>query len=862
MEAILRVNRTLFIAMLLLSFTLPAISQEYVLVGWNDLGMHCSNKNFSKVVVLPPYNNVTAQLIVKMPGQSPRVVDSGYTIEYHIPNNTYSVGKTDFWTYAQQLFGLPNPLPPNIGLTGKGLTGTLDSSGSYFSAHGIPVTPFPDSDFANESPFQLIHLDAKSKADGSILTSTEVVIPVSNEVGCVQSGCHASETSILNSHESVSGFNRNGPVLCASCHASNALGTTGIREAGSFSFRMHDQHKNVAGSANAITTCYKCHPGPKTQCLRDIMGKNPTNPMVCQNCHGTMDSVARSISQGRRPWFDEPKCGTCHGSAYAEETGKLFRQSKGHGGLFCSACHGSPHAIQPTIQANDNLQNIRLQGFAGTLRKCSVCHATSPVGPGPHGIMDTVQTVPDAPLLAYPLNHGIGISISPAVQWNTSSGASTYNLQVATDSLFTTFIANDSSLTQTSQHLSGLIQAQTYYWRVQSVNQIGAGPWSVVWLFQTTDGLTFYCSVDKSWNLVSLPVIPDNVKVANVFPSSTSRLFSFNPDVGGYSIQDSLAPGAGYWLKFGGGETVGIRGAHIVTDTIDVKSGWNLVGSISDTVSAATIMSIPSGIIGSGFFGYNQRYQQQNMLIPSKGYWVKANTPGKIILNASSMAKAGTPVFSEVYSVSNKIVITDALGREQTLYIADQSASHIENSFFELPPTPPPGIFDVRFASNRFVELYAGDREYVYPLRISSAEYPVTIAWHLQPAERTILLNTETSQLTMASDGSTEILSPSASVTITVASVVPVPKEVVLRQNYPNPYNPLTRISFEIPSAANVKLSIYNLLGEEVAVLTDKRMSPGIYEAEWDASAFTSGMYFYRLVAGDFHQTKKMLLLK
>ena len=91
-------------------------AQSYVLVGWNDLGMHCANKDFSKIAILPPFNNIYAQLIKKTPGQIPQVITSGVIVEYNIPGNTYSVGKTNFWTYAQQLFGLPQPLPDNIGL--------------------------------------------------------------------------------------------------------------------------------------------------------------------------------------------------------------------------------------------------------------------------------------------------------------------------------------------------------------------------------------------------------------------------------------------------------------------------------------------------------------------------------------------------------------------------------------------------------------------------------------------------------------------------------------------------------------------------------------------------------------------------
>ncbi len=356
-------------------------SQQYILLGWNDLGMHCANKDFSKMAVLPPYNNLYVQMVLKMPNQNPQIVVNGFTMEYSIPGNTYSVGKTNFWTYAQILFGLPQPLPQNIGLTGKGLTGSMDTGSGYFSAVGIPLTPYQDNNLVSESPFQLFHISAKQ--NGSEVAYTENVIPVSNEIGCVQSGCHTSEQAIMNAHENVNGFDPNVPTLCASCHASNALGTVGIPEAKSFSFRMHDVHRDIQ-PYDSISTCYKCHPGPNTQCLRDVMKMN--FHIICQNCHGQMSIIANSIQGGRRPWLDEPRCETCHGANYAVEPGKLYRQSKGHGGLFCSACHNSPHAYAPSREANDNTQFIRVQGHAGAISDCMVCHSSAPTGPGPHGI--------------------------------------------------------------------------------------------------------------------------------------------------------------------------------------------------------------------------------------------------------------------------------------------------------------------------------------------------------------------------------------------------------------------------------------------------------------------------------------------
>jgi hypothetical protein len=112
------------VALCLLSVISPLFAQGHILIAWNDLGMHCSNLDFSTFVVLPPFNNVHAQAIQVGDALNPPVViTTNYHVTYEIPGNTYSVGKTNFWNYTFQLFGVN--LPPNIGLTGNGLTGTM-----------------------------------------------------------------------------------------------------------------------------------------------------------------------------------------------------------------------------------------------------------------------------------------------------------------------------------------------------------------------------------------------------------------------------------------------------------------------------------------------------------------------------------------------------------------------------------------------------------------------------------------------------------------------------------------------------------------------------------------------------------------
>jgi hypothetical protein len=88
------------------------------------------------------------------------------------------------------------------------------------------------------------------------------------------------------------------------------------------------------------------------------------------------------------------------------------------------------------------------------------------------------------------------------------------------------------------------------------------------------------------------------------------------------------------------------------------------------------------------------------------------------------------------------------------------------------------------------------------------------------------------------------------------------PLRFSLEQNFPNPFNPTTVVTYQLPIAAQVRLSIYNLLGQEIAVLVNGQKTPGTHEATFDAANHPSGMYLYRLQAGSYVQTRTMILVR
>ncbi|NOS85979.1 MAG: T9SS type A sorting domain-containing protein [Ignavibacteria bacterium] len=89
-----------------------------------------------------------------------------------------------------------------------------------------------------------------------------------------------------------------------------------------------------------------------------------------------------------------------------------------------------------------------------------------------------------------------------------------------------------------------------------------------------------------------------------------------------------------------------------------------------------------------------------------------------------------------------------------------------------------------------------------------------------------------------------------------------VPKLFTLEQNYPNPFNPVTNIEFSVPKSAFVRLAVFDVSGREIEILVSDKLSPGTYNADWDASKYSSGIYFYTITSKSFSETKRMILIK
>ncbi len=461
----------IFASLLLALLPVRLAAASATVLGWNNLGMHCMDSDYSLFSILPPYNTIEAQLIVN--GKL-LTNGTGYSITYEAvadPDgsfNSWSFGKGNFYDFTGLLYG---PLAPEMGLAGWAMPGLANQPQgllfektnqpvagvftpvNWWRAEGIPITPYDDQ--GNKNPYPLFHLVARN-GSGAIIAQSDIVLPVSDEMDCT--ACHGDAAhyreNILQLHDAKE-FARNSanyasalaamsykpeglhatavqgqPILCAKCHSSEALGTKSYGAIPALTTSMHSLHAGVTdpvtltslGAADNRSSCYRCHPGSTTRCLRGAMGSavapDGTMAMQCQSCHGNMAAVG---SPNRIGWLMEPKCQSCHSGTATHNNGQiryasvfdgngqervpvdqtfatspntpaaglsLYRFSSGHGGLQCSACHGSTHAEFPSSHRNDNIRNAQLQGHAGMMVECTACHAAMPstVNGGPHGM--------------------------------------------------------------------------------------------------------------------------------------------------------------------------------------------------------------------------------------------------------------------------------------------------------------------------------------------------------------------------------------------------------------------------------------------------------------------------------------------
>ena len=395
---------------------------------------------------------------------------------------------------------------------------------------------------------------------------------------------------------------------------------------------------------------------------------------------------------------------------------------------------------------------------------------------------------------------------------------------------------------------------------------------------------TFQLSVNltNGWNMVSVPGInPAGQGINNWWINHTGTVYKFVPG-SGYTGITTTTPTEGYWMKnigteiYNTGDEWPAGGIQIVTHTpINAAEGWNMFGGFEDIIDAAALTTTPPGKIVYPIYKFvpGTGYQTASQIVPGYGYWVKVSSACQI--NVPDLLAMGNQKIAEYLKDDQpdgkvnwgRISLTDAAGSSYTLYAVKDNSPNggtgspdggagVDLNQYELPPLPPAGIFDVRFASGRVAEDINSNFQ---TIEMRGIKYPVKV----KVENMDIRLQDETGkQINVNVKSGEEITISNPNINKLMVSGNLTPDQFALEQNFPNPFNPATTIRFSIPIEVQVNLSVYNILGEKVRELKNEVMKPGYFEVKFDASTIASGVYFYRLKAGEFIQTKKMILLK
>jgi len=409
---------------------------------------------------------------------------------------------------------------------------------------------------------------------------------------------------------------------------------------------------------------------------------------------------------------------------------------------------------------------------------------------------------------------------------------------------------------------------------------------AVVWSEQVCLQQTFV----TGWQMVSLPVIPEDPSVEALFPGYLAA-WRFEPG-SGYVLATEFEPCRGYWLKLGSDVTMTVCGQPVTDCSRALSSGWHMVGGPNCITTPQT--DPPDHLSALWGFEPGNGYVLPDYLRPWQGYWAKLDAPADILLDCTSEPVGPVPgdrdVFvakseaSEYFVLSALTEGSEGLNRSEVILGTDSLTQRY-------PSAPLPPDYSV------YLELYTsdGDGPFYRDIRLVSDEETswlvairssgvgsVHLGWDpgflSGPYQLLLGDDLETGRALVedmrdVSQCDLPVFSEVTYVTVTRGVLKPngsgesLPGTYVLEQCYPNPFNPVTEIRFGLPTSGQTVLEIFNVLGQRVRVLVDKPMPEGWHAVSWDGTddqgrSLSTGVYLYRLTANGFADSRKMLLLK
>ncbi len=388
-------------------------------------------------------------------------------------------------------------------------------------------------------------------------------------------------------------------------------------------------------------------------------------------------------------------------------------------------------------------------------------------------------------------------------------------------------------------------------------------------------------NMTQGWNLIGLPVDADAQEIQSVLENvSNGAIYEFN---GVYQQVENIEAGKGYWVKFPSQNLYGLTGLPTTELTIELQKGWNLVSGVGDKLAVDNVNDMDEIIVPGTVYAFDQSYAQSDTVRPGNGYWVRASAAGTVtfthpkLLDGSSTAeeakKTSLAKASDEFDAKEKfdqLTISDG-EHQRTLYFGDELPKNVNKMSYSLPPLPPGDLFDARFKEG--TSLVEKDELYIKLSKLPESTISLETKVHsLADHSRFVIKEFADGQLLskykidankkveLTHDETNAIyVAPAGSSSLTDSEK---PDEFKLNQNYPNPFNPTTQISYSVPEASHVTIEVFNVVGKRVATLINEEKQPGTYDVTFDGSNLASGIYLYRLQAGSYVSTRKLILAK